>query len=223
MSRKAKYQPAGAGRKISISMASHERQLWYMMILGGAYIALQILADITVAKMVVVVGFSIPAGSLIYALTFTLRDLVHKSLGTKIVRQLIVLAGVINALMAVWLIVVSRMTAPEWWVHQAAYDTILGIMPRVVTVSILSEILSELLDTEVYQRWITHVTPKYQWLRVLVSNAVAGVVDAAFFGFGAFYGTMPLYALLEIIKGGAVWKVLLAVPSMWAIYMVEGE
>lgn len=211
------------GWRISVPVTFHERQLWYMMILGGMYIALQILADITVAKMVVIVGFSIPAGSLIYALTFTLRDLVHKSLGTKVVRQLIVLAGVINAFMAVWLVLVSKMPAPPWWTHQAAYDTILGIMPRIVTVSIASEILSELLDTEVYQRWITHVTPKYQWLRVLVSNAVAGVVDAAFFGFGAFYGTMPLYALLEIIKGGAVWKVLLAVPSMWTIYLVEGE
>jgi uncharacterized integral membrane protein (TIGR00697 family) len=194
-----------------------------MLVLAALYVALQIVADITVVKMVTILGYVIPAGSLVYALTFTVRDLIHKRLGKEYAKGLIVLAGLINVAMAGWFIVVGRMAAPEWWVNQQAYDLVLGIIPRIVLASIAAEVVSELVDTEVYHWWVLRVTQKHQWLRVLVSNSVAGVIDAALFGALAFYGTMPLAALYEIIKGGALFKVLLAVPMMWTIYVVQEE
>ena len=47
----------------------------------AAYVAAQILADIGSLKIAWVAGFSIDGGTFIYPLTFTLRDMVHKSLG----------------------------------------------------------------------------------------------------------------------------------------------
>jgi uncharacterized integral membrane protein (TIGR00697 family) len=201
----------------------HSASLTLAIVLAFAYVSIQIIADITVCKMVMFAGLVIPAGSLLYAISFTLRDIVHKSLGKKAARQMIVLAAAVNSLMAVWFIIVGAMEAPPFWTNQEAYDLILGIMPRVVAASIFSEMVSELTDTELYHLWVTYVTRKYQWTRVLVSNGIAAPMDALIFGGLAFYGTMPLAALWAIIKGGAIFKWAVSFVSLPLIYIVKGE
>ena len=39
--------------------------------------------------------------------------------------------------------------------------------------SIVAEVVSELVDTEVYHWWVTKVTTRHQWARVLVSNGIS--------------------------------------------------
>ncbi|MGD8756417.1 MAG: VUT family protein, partial [Desulfobacterales bacterium] len=63
------------------------------------YIAAQLLSDIGSLKIARIAGFSIDAGTFIYPLTFTIRDLVHKRLGKKVARTVIVLAAGINLFM----------------------------------------------------------------------------------------------------------------------------
>ncbi len=62
--------------------------------------AVTIISDIASLKITLMAGFSIDAGTLIYPVTFTLRDLVHKRLGKSAARTVILLAGGINLFMA---------------------------------------------------------------------------------------------------------------------------
>jgi len=68
--------------------------------LAALYIAAQIFSDIGSLKIALVAGFSVDAGTFIYPITFTLRDLVHKRLGKQAARLAILLAGGINLFMA---------------------------------------------------------------------------------------------------------------------------
>ena len=52
------------------------------IILVSLYIAAQIISDVASLKIAVLFGLSIDAGTFIYPITFTLRDLVHKRLGS---------------------------------------------------------------------------------------------------------------------------------------------
>jgi len=53
------------------------------IVVSSAYIAAQMLADVTSLKIVLFLGMSMDAGTFVYAITFTLRDLVHKTVGWK--------------------------------------------------------------------------------------------------------------------------------------------
>ena len=64
--------------------------------------------------------------------------------------------------------------------------------------SILAEVASELLDTEVYHWFVTRVTTSYQWARVLTSNSVSVPVDSVLFSVLAF---APLPGM-----GGLAWS-----------------
>ncbi len=58
------------------------------IVVSSAYIAAQMLADVTSLKIVLFLGLSMDAGTFVYPITFTLRDLVHKTVGVRAARVL---------------------------------------------------------------------------------------------------------------------------------------
>ena len=72
------------------------------IVVVSVYIAAQLLSDIGSLKIAWIAGFSVDAGTFIYPLTFTIRDLIHKQLGKTVARTVILLAAVINLFMVVF-------------------------------------------------------------------------------------------------------------------------
>ena len=186
-----------------------------------AYIAAQMMADIGSLKILNIAGFSVDGGTLIYAITFTLRDLVHKTAGIKTARVLVLAGAVINLLMAgmFWLISVLP---PDLTVgKQEAFNQVLAPVWRIVIASILSEVISELIDTEVYQLWVKKMGEKSQWLRVLVSNSVSIPLDSFLFCWIAFGGVLPVQIVWSIVLSNIIIKFGLTLFSLPGIYAVS--
>ena len=156
------------------------------VIVVAAYIAAQMMADITSVKIGVVANLAVDMGTFIYPITFTLRDLVHKTLGKRNAQVLIVKAGVINPFMAAYLMRAASVPGDPQWGLTAEFSHILAPVWRIVIASIAAELASELLDTEVYHWFVTRITHRFQWLRVLISNSVSVPVDNVIFAVGAF-------------------------------------
>ncbi|MGD8604502.1 MAG: queuosine precursor transporter [Anaerolineales bacterium] len=192
------------------------------ILVTAAYIAAQLLSDITSLKIIPFLGFAMDAGTLIYPITFTLRDLVHKVVGRKGARLMIITAAVINLLMAGLFWVVSQFpydpsagTQPDW-------DSVLAPVWRIVVASILAEVISELVDTEIYHLWVTKVTERFQWARVLSSNAVSLPVDSLLFVWVAFGGVYDNSVVWQIFWANVLVKGVVTVVSLPAIYLVPG-
>lgn len=194
-----------------------------VILVTAAYIAAQILSDITSLKIIPFLGFAMDAGTLIYPITFTLRDLVHKVVGRKGARVMIVTAAVINLLMAGLFWIVSRFPYDPSAGPQADWDSVLAPVWRIVVASILAEVVSELVDTEVYHLWVTRITERYQWARVLSSNAVSLPVDSLIFAWLAFGGVYPNAVVWEIFWINVLIKGAVTLVSLPTIYLVRGE
>ncbi len=190
------------------------------ILVTSAYIAAQIFSDITSLKIVSFMGFSMDAGTLIYPITFTLRDLVHKVAGRKAARVIIVAAGVINLFMAALFWLVSALPYDPSAGPQPDWDSVLAPVWRIVIASIIAEIASELTDTEVYQFWVTRVTRQHQWLRVLVSNSVSVPLDSLIFVWAAFGGIYSNAVVWSIFWANILLKGIVTIVSMPAIYLV---
>ena len=61
-----------------------------LVLVVGLYLACTLIANIASLRIVIFAGFSIDAGTLIYPLTFTLRDLIHKIGGTQTLIHLVI-------------------------------------------------------------------------------------------------------------------------------------
>ncbi|MEL6524878.1 MAG: queuosine precursor transporter [Chloroflexota bacterium] len=201
-------------------MALTERTLRTIVIVSVLYVAAQIFADITSLRILLLAGFSIDGGTLIYPFTFTLRDMVHKVAGTMIARTLIFLAAGINLLMAGLFWLVSVLPADMMVGEQAEFGAVLAPVFRIVVASIVAEVISELIDTEVYNLWVKRFQDKFQWGRVLASNAVSVPIDSALFVLIAFAGDLPAEVVFSIfvaniiVKGGVT---LLSIPAIYAV------
>ena len=189
------------------------------VVVVAAYIGAQMLADIASLKIGIVGGLAVDMGTFIYPITFTLRDVVHKTLGKKLTRTLIVMAAVINLFMALYLMWSASVPSDPSWGLGAQFSAILAPVWRIVIASIVAELLSELLDTEVYHWWVTRVTHRYQWLRVLLSNSISVPVDNLIFALGAFAWVLPWDVVWQIFIFNLLVKYGVTLISLPLIYI----
>jgi uncharacterized integral membrane protein (TIGR00697 family) len=210
-------------------MSERERGAATGIVVVSAYIGAQMVADIASLKIALVGPLSVDGGTFVYPLTFTLRDLVHKLLGKRAARTLIVAAAVINLVMAATFAFVTWLPADPEWGLQAEFAAILGPVWRIVLASIAAEVVSELLDTEIYALWVRRVAVRHrwarpQWLRVLSSNLVSLPVDSLIFAWGAFGGVLPAATVWSIFLANVLIKLVVSLLSMPGIYLVpEGR
>jgi uncharacterized integral membrane protein (TIGR00697 family) len=197
------------------------RSLRTLLIVAGAYVAAQMLADISSLRIVTIAGLAVDAGTLVYPFTFTLRDLVHKIAGKSAARILIFTAAGINIVMAGIFWLVARLPADVATGPQLEFGQVLSPVWRIVVASILAEVISELTDTEVYQRWVAQLGERHQWGRVLASNAVAIPIDSALFVLIAFLGVLPGPVVMEIFWANVIAKGIVTMVSIPWIYWVK--
>ncbi|HOM66097.1 MAG TPA: queuosine precursor transporter [Ignavibacteriales bacterium] len=191
------------------------------IIVSVLYTAAQIFSDIGSLRIVNFFGFSIDAGTFIYPITYTLRDLVHKKAGKKVAQTLIFVVAGLNLFMAFFFWFISILPADIAVGPQREFGALLSPVWRIVIASIISEVISELVDTEIYHFWVTKVTTKYQWLRVLVSNAFSVPVDSVIFSFLAFLGSFPFEVVVSIILSNIIIKYATTLISLPLIYTVN--
>ncbi|MFC1881049.1 queuosine precursor transporter [Thermodesulfobacteriota bacterium] len=187
------------------------------------YIAAQLLSDIASLKITLIAGFSMDAGTFIYPLTFTIRDLIHKRLGKQVARKIIILAAGINLFMALFFQFTAWLPQDPSWGLGREFAAVLGPVWRIVIASIVAEVISELIDTEIYHLWQSRITEKYQWMRVLSSNAVSIPVDSLIFCWGAFGFLLPHDVVWSIFFANVIVKGAVTIVSLPAIYLVKAQ
>jgi uncharacterized integral membrane protein (TIGR00697 family) len=189
----------------------------------SAYVAAQMLSDIASLKIGVVAGLAVDMGTFIYPITFTLRDLVHKITGKRSAQVLIVATGGINLFMAAYLMVIARVPSDASWGLGAEFAAILTPVWRIVVASIAAEVVSELIDTEVYHWFVTRITRRLQWVRVLASNGISIPIDNAIFCVGAFGFNLPWATVGQIFLMNLYVKYVMTLVSLPMIYLVPGR
>ncbi|HSK07282.1 MAG TPA: queuosine precursor transporter [Acidimicrobiia bacterium] len=200
------------------------RPIRSLLIVAGAYVAAQMMSDVASLRVISIAGNAVDAGTLIYPFTFTLRDLVHKISGKTAARTVIVLAAGINVLMAGFFWLVARLPPDPLTGPQLEFGTVLSPVWGIVVASIAAEVLAELIDTEVYQRWELRFGQRHQWGRVLASNAVAIPVDSAVFvGLATMFGIFPSEVAWSIFWVNVVLTGVVTVVSIPWIYWVRPE
>jgi uncharacterized integral membrane protein (TIGR00697 family) len=205
------------------SMPNVNSGVWIgvLIAVAGTYLASTMIANVASLRIVTFLGWSIDAGTLIYPLTFTLRDLIHKVAGTKAAKAAIFTGAGVNLLMASYFWWVAQQPADMNVGAQTEWVSVLGPQWRIVFASCIAMLIAELIDTYVYQRWVKKFGHKYQWGRVLSSNGVSSPIDSLVFTFIAFYGLMPISVVWSIFWSMVWIKLITSVITLPAIYLIR--
>jgi hypothetical protein len=162
-----------------------------------------------------VFGVSAPGGVFIYAVTFTLIDLINERLGKARAQTVVAAAFAANILLALYSTLIISLPSPSFFTGDEAFRTVFGSTPRIVGASLVAYVISSLTDVEIFAAWKRRMGG-YKWARVLVSNAVSTGVDSIIFVVVAFGGVLPIWSLIVgqyIIKMGVT---VVSIPLIYA-------
>ena len=179
------------------------------------YVACDLIANITAFKPLAIGDIVVPGGVFIYALTFTLIDLINEQLGREGARKVVFSAFAANTLLALYSAFIITVPSPAFFTGQEAITTVLGSTPRIVGASLAAFLISSLLDVEIFAQWKARVAG-HKWARVLLSNGISTGVDSVVFVCVAFWGVYPVVPLMAgqyVVKMGVT---VLSLPLIYA-------
>jgi uncharacterized integral membrane protein (TIGR00697 family) len=189
---------------------------------ASLYVACQLLANVLSTKIVLLpgLGWATDGGTVIYPLTFTLRDFVHKTLGKAAARQIVVLAALVSAGAALLFLLVGKMAPDPAWGLQPAYESILLPIWRITFASIVAQVVSELVDTEIF----SFAYRRFDDLKAaLLSNFFALIVDSVIFSLIAFAGDLPAAVVGQIIVTNIVIKLIMSLVVAPGIKLIPRQ
>jgi queuosine precursor transporter len=205
------------------------RALTWLLVAVMGYAGFSIMANVMSVRILRIgpdwASFSVDAGTLTYPLTFTFRDLIHKVGGRAAARVAIVGTAGLNLITAAGMWATANLPA-DAAVDAPAQDwfgPVLTPVVRITAASIVAQVVAELVDTEVYHRWVRKFGRRAQWGRVLSSNAVSVPLDSVIFVAIAFGGVVPFGVAVSIVWANVVVKGLTSVASVPLIYAVPDE
>lgn len=186
-----------------------------------SYIACQMISNISSVKIANVLNLAVDGGTFLYPLAFTIRDMAHKTIGKKNTQKLIIVSAIINIFTPIYFYIISQIPADKSWEFDEAFKITLSPVIRISIASIIASTLSEFVDTEIYHFFVSKITKKYQWLRVLISNAFSIPVDNFLFVAIAFFKVLPINALIGIFIFNFFVKYAVTIISVPMIYLVK--
>ena len=197
------------------------RNLHILILVSVAYVAAQLVADISNLRGLMIAGISVSAFSIVYPLTFTLRDMAHKLAGPHVARTLIIAAAVIYLIVQAFFSIISSLPPAMTETERISLGALLSPEWRFLMAAVVASVLSQLVDTEVYTRWVDRFGQENQWGRVLVSNAIGIPLDRLLFLLLAFAGAMSTDGLVEAFIGTTIIRLVFGILSIPGIYLVE--
>jgi len=194
--------------------------------LGVGYFALQIIANLTVQKPVELFGsLEIPTGSLLYALTFTWVDMVNDRFGPRQATWLVFVTAAFHVFSIIWFNIYILLPFPSDYsgpmTLQSAIELIFGGYFRIYVSSILTILIAENINIQVFSFVKLRFPQQKRYIRSLVSNTFSVPVDAILFPTFAFAGIISGAELVVIALSSLVYKLIVAYISIPLIYLVK--
>lgn len=181
-----------------------------------------IVANIIAVKLVMIGGWVVPAGVIAYPLTFLFTDVITELYGRKIASRVIWLGFAVSVLMVILVFGGGLLPPASFWEGQSAYQSILGMVPRITLASMIAYLVSQHHDVFAFHFWRQKTKGRFLWLRNNASTIVSQALDTAIFITIAFWGTVPGGTLTNMLLTQYVVKIIIAVFDTPFCYLLVG-
>lgn len=177
-------------------------------LLSGLFVMTLIVSNIASIKIVSVGPFVFDAGTILFPLAYIIGDVVTEVYGYRKMRSLIY-TGVFTLLLAMLTLwIVQYLPGASDWRNQAAYDSTLGVVWRIVGASIIALFIGEMMNAYVMATMKVSTKGKALWRRMISSSAVGSALDTAVFSLIAFAGVLDWGVMGQLILTVFLIKIL---------------
>jgi hypothetical protein len=171
---------------------------WYTVVVA-LFVTCLVTSNIMSVKLINVFGLVLPAGVLIFPISYITGDVLTEVYGYTQARRVIWLGFFCNfiVVIAIWL---GKVIPPAaFWEGQAAYELILGYTPRLLMASFLAYLVGEFFNAFIMAKMKILTKGRWLWTRTISSTLVGQGLDSLVFITLAFAGMIPIKALAMAI------------------------
>lgn len=166
-----------------------------------------ILSNIASSKILSLGWFSFDGGTILFPLSYIFGDILTEVYGYANSRRVIWTGFFMNLLMVLVFFIVGILPPAFDWGNQAAYDAILGVVPRIVLGSLCAYLIGEFLNSYVLAKLKIKTAGKYFGLRAIGSTLIGEFFDTTIFLIIAFAGVLPWNLIWIIWVSNYIFKV----------------
>ena len=213
-------QSPAVGVKKRNLLHEYPQNFKYYDLLVSAFVAVLLISNLVAPKFIEWGPFLFSGAQLLFPITYIFGDIFTEVYGYAGSRRAIwngFLASILLTVIST--LIVALPPAPDWK-NQAAYEIVLGSMPRIVIASLLAYWAGEFTNSFVMARMKVLTDGKFLWMRTIGSTVVGQAVDSILVITIIFAGTVPVSKLLILMVSGYGGKVLyeaLATPLTYAV------
>ncbi|MCL5962690.1 MAG: queuosine precursor transporter [Chloroflexi bacterium] len=171
---------------------------WFVLVVA-VFVTCLITANIVAVKLIGVYGLVLPAGTIIFPISYIFGDVLTEVYGYRLARRVIWLGFLCNLVVVVAIWIAQVLPAASFWDGQASYERILGYTPRLLAASFLAYLLGEFANSFVLAKMKIATQGRWLWTRTIGSTVVGQGLDSLVFINLAFVGTIPAGALVSAI------------------------
>ncbi len=193
-----------------------------LVVLAALFATCLIVANIIAVKLISIGGWVVPAGVIAYPLTFLFTDVITELYGRKIASRVIWVGFGVSVLMVILVFGGGLLPPAPFWEGQSAYESILGMVPRITMASMIAYLVSQHHDVFAFHFWRQKTKGRFLWLRNNASTMVSQALDTGIFITIAFWGTVSTGTLTNMLLSQYVIKLVIAAFDTPFCYMLVG-
>jgi queuosine precursor transporter len=194
---------------------------WYVAI-ASIFVTCLITANIIAVKLILLFGFLVPAGIIVFPLSYLFGDILTEVYGYGAARRVIWLGFACNLLAVIAFWIGGIAPAAPFWHDQAAYNTILGFTPRLLLASFIAYLVGEFTNSFILAKLKIATKGRWLWTRTIGSTLVGEGLDTVIFISIAFTGIIPSQMILTAILTQWIFKVAYEVVATPFTYLIVG-
>lgn len=188
------------------------------------FVSFLLLSNIAATKLIEIPvgGFHLifDGGAILFPFTYILGDVLTEIFGFTRAKRAIIMGFVISVLASLTLYLVQLAPPASDYQNQAAFEAVLGFVPRIVLASLLGYLAGQLLNATVLARLKARHGEDHLWVRLIGSTVVGEAADTAIFCLVAFGGIISAADMANYIVVGFAYKVGLEVVLLPLTYRV---
>lgn len=193
--------------------------IWFVMVVA-LFLTSLLLSNIIAAKIISVGGLVMSSAIVIFPVSYIIGDVLTEVYGYRRARVVIWIGFACNLLVVLIISAAIAMPPAPFYEHQQAFETVLGVAPRLMLASLIAYLVGEFANSFVLAKLKIATQGRWLWTRTISSTMVAQLLDTTLFTMVAFAGVYPTAELLRmsLIEWGA--KTLyetLATPITYAV------
>ncbi|MBI4427061.1 MAG: queuosine precursor transporter [Candidatus Magasanikbacteria bacterium] len=194
----------------------------HLDLITTAFAVVLILSNIASTKILSLGWFSFDGGTILFPLAYIFGDILTEVYGYARARRVIWIGFAMNLLMVITFWVVQKLPPTLDWGNQAAFESILGVVPRIVLGSLCAYLIGEFLNSYVLAKIKIKTQGKFLWLRAIGSTVVGQFFDTTVFLLIAFAGVLPWNLIWIIWVSNYIFKILVEIILLPVTYRVVG-